>query len=184
MDGNVCDTIFKNLFIDEIICGGEVNVTIEEGEAITLMHNCIIDTSRVNMVIWEDPELNEIEGFNPTIVPTVPGPYVFIFEYEGTFCAGESIVNISFSTTTSTEETLEDKIKLYPNPARDHIYIDMAEDRKVQLSVLNFNGELLKQKTINQDDYLSLADFPNGVYLLKIETEQGHSFNKKIVKIK
>lgn len=66
---------------------------------------------------------------------------------------------------------------VYPNPANDIINLDLnlIEDGEVQINVLNFYGQFVKQDQIQSSrDYiqyqLNVSDLSSGAYLIRIET--------------
>lgn len=59
------------------------------------------------------------------------------------------------------------RIKIYPNPATDIIYIDIEGDLNFKVSLYNLQGKMMKTETnLNQ---LRITSIPSGVYLLEIK---------------
>jgi hypothetical protein len=87
--------------------------------------------------------------------------------------------------STPTAVDLEaNGFSVYPNPARDLIYLDFNNkiQEPVEISITTITGQVVYQRAINYtgNDLLSIniADLSNGIYLLK--TQNGIS--RKIVK--
>lgn len=69
--------------------------------------------------------------------------------------------------------------KIHPNPANNIITIEGKNAIKT-ISVLETTGKVLKRIKVGagKNIQLSLADFPNGMYFLRIETSQGVAMNR------
>lgn len=92
-----------------------------------------------------------------------------------------------------TEQQFEEKIRLFPNPARDHAFLDLphAGGPSWHIGILDLSGKILRDLHLTNNrgglvrlDPISigLGDLPRGVYLVKVQS--GTSQNvvyKKIV---
>jgi sugar lactone lactonase YvrE len=78
-----------------------------------------------------------------------------------------------------------DKIKIYPNPAKDNLIVELQGIQVLQntsISIYNIEGQLIKQLSTKQTkSEIDIHDFPAGVYLIKINNEK-ESFVKKFIK--
>jgi uncharacterized repeat protein (TIGR03803 family) len=89
--------------------------------------------------------------------------------------------NCTAATLSVESNLLNNQISIYPNPVQGLIYIDKNLDVKInKLSIYNIVGGLVKQFKPSQTE-LQINELPTGVYLLKIETNQGN-ISKKIIK--
>lgn len=80
-------------------------------------------------------------------------------------------------TITDLEEVELSKIfTIYPNPAISSVFVNGPGIKS--LTLLSLTGKQLSKTILSN---LNLSNLPNGVYLLRVETEQG-TFCKKIVK--
>lgn len=83
------------------------------------------------------------------------------------------------SINSVSTETVDD-IKLYPNPARDAVYLSTVEGIK-QVAICNIEGRVLVNlKNITKQN-IDISNLEKGVYFFYITTERGTSL-KKIVK--
>jgi hypothetical protein len=75
-------------------------------------------------------------------------------------------------------------LKIYPNPAKDALWISSAEGVKFQL--LNTNGIPVVQYTNSfvADHVVSTESLPKGIYLLVLQTARGNKVTRKISVIK
>ena len=71
-----------------------------------------------------------------------------------------------------------DLIKVFPNPASNKLTIILPEDQeKVQISLFNASGQKLTETPLKEIDIMNI---PDGIYFLKIRTEN-YQLNKKIM---
>jgi Secretion system C-terminal sorting domain len=75
-------------------------------------------------------------------------------------------------------EFYENELVLIPNPTSDVVKIPDHIDITL-VEVISLNGQ--KVRTIKKNNSINLAGLPNGIYILKIFTENG-SVNRKIIK--
>jgi len=74
------------------------------------------------------------------------------------------------------------KIKIYPNPANDMIYIDNPEKQTFKMQVYNMVGECVLQKTLNNGDCsVNILDLSKGVFTIKL-TGTDWTVNRKLTK--
>ena len=68
------------------------------------------------------------------------------------------------------------QVNIYPNPAKNIIYVETKETTEIKLSDLLGNEVLTtKEKTIN------IENLQNGIYFIIITTSEGEFFQQKIV---
>ncbi|MFY7965136.1 MAG: T9SS type A sorting domain-containing protein, partial [Chitinophagaceae bacterium] len=71
-------------------------------------------------------------------------------------------------------------ISLYPNPAKDIIYINTSPK---QVSIIDHLGRTVKQlNNISEHQAINISQLPNGIYAIVIETTNG-IVTKKIIKL-
>ena len=89
--------------------------------------------------------------------------------------------NPEYNTCTypydAVEENKDSEIALYPNPVRDRVVIEGIEVAEVE--VYNTLGQMVK--TIQGTNEISVADLPQGVYLLRIADAEGKDYTNKIM---
>lgn len=103
------------------------------------------------------------------------------FEFTGT-SKGNNIyidnINVIDPATASLNENLEDKIKIYPNPAQDVLYIDnINQDAKI--SIVDVTGKIVESYSSTKT--IDVAELKQGVYFLKFDFN-GKAFVKRFVK--
>ena len=79
-------------------------------------------------------------------------------------------VSVEGTVVALDELRLTDQINAYPNPAQDDLFISTSLSiQKIELH--NITGTLLQ--TLYNTSVINLSDFTDGLYLLKITTNQG-----------
>lgn len=84
------------------------------------------------------------------------------------------------TTTSAYNPYLDARIRVYPQPARDQLFLDYGDLRLRSVQLLQIDGKALSGVLVPQSS-LSLAGIPNGVYLLKVVAESGVVMKKVLV---
>jgi hypothetical protein len=82
----------------------------------------------------------------------------------------DSIVFTMLSIIPTSIDELSQKIKIYPNPAKNSIYIDSKE--KGELILFSVTGKVLIRKQISNKDILDVSNIANGIYFLQINNSR------------
>ncbi|MFN3908769.1 MAG: T9SS-dependent M36 family metallopeptidase [Flavobacterium sp.] len=89
--------------------------------------------------------------------------------------------NCNLSVANSLLQTL----KVYPNPAATEIFITLPEYfGEIKIELFDLNGRMVLQQKVTsfqQQETLSVHHLQNGMYLIKIETNQ-ETYTQKIIK--
>lgn len=139
---------------------------------------------------WANPELvisagNSAGIGEPTL--TADGDLSFVVVYEdplqssayNRFDADPWYAIKSKSFASLSGNTLESRIKIYPNPSKEKITIDYS-NKFNQIQIFNIMGLLVYSG--NSSSTIDLSNFSNGIYVISILTESGQSINKKVIK--
>ncbi len=70
---------------------------------------------------------------------------------------------------------------LFPNPANAYLSIKSSQKQSVRLNIININGELVLEKTITTPSQLNISQLPNGIYIVKAESDKGISITQKLI---
>lgn len=95
------------------------------------------------------------------------------------------VTNVGGFLGITNEKENQDFVSVYPNPAKDHLSVKFAPADRPGKEILSFytiQGQLLfSQSYSNQDNItLNLANYTEGIYILKIMVEDGTTFIKKV----
>ncbi len=117
----------------------------------------IIDNSRD---VYVTGAFSQTQIFGDTIL-TSTGNHYDIF-----------IAKIVYINTGIEEIEFDPGLKIYPNPANSYINIEIDEDAII--SIVNINGQLIKQYLFFNDmseKTFDISGFSPGLYIIKIQTE-------------
>ena len=115
----------------------------------------------------------------------LPGTSVFQVGF-GTF-AGEGtfyVDNIFFSKTisTATPNVKENKVKIYPNPAKDALNVS-AQSEINAIRITNLVGQTIKNISVNAvERVIDLNNISNGQYIISLSMKNGEIVNQKFTK--
>ena len=90
------------------------------------------------------------------------------------------LFNTIGKTTISVEEN-EVSFGIYPNPVDDYLYISTNEDVK-EIHIYNMLGMTVYQTTKYNGNSINVSELNNGMYLMKVITENGESVKRFIKK--
>nr|WP_321227063.1 M28 family peptidase [uncultured Psychroserpens sp.] len=114
---------------------------------------------------------------NQSFTPTANGYYEV--EVTSGTCVERS-ESILFDTlgldSFSTEE-----LKVYPIPTRNYLTIELSSEISTHLNLFDVSGKLVLEQTITESTELDIKDLPQGIYFLKVNTDE-KSGTYKIVK--
>ncbi len=86
--------------------------------------------------------------------------------------------------TGNTQFPLHDKILIYPNPVRDHLFIVNKNGKQLKLNIrlLDINGHIVyNEVAFGFHNKIDVSTIPSGLYFIQIITD-GSILNKKIIR--
>jgi hypothetical protein len=105
---------------------------------------------------------------------------------ENTLLTGSKITGNFKQQFNIGESGINPEYNLYPNPVKDHIFIEALFDELYQnakFSILNLKGEtIVPLQDLNGRMELNVSNLTTGIYIVNIETSRG-SIAKKIFKL-
>jgi hypothetical protein len=140
----------------------------------------LVDDLDYNTVTATNSNLLNGPHANPTMVGLSPTATDYI---TGTPQSGRVY---KFTNTTITSVKTNSKptgIKLYPNPAKDKLYLAniSSELNNATLEFYDVAGKLIHSEKLNEQ--IDLSSFTKGIYLLKVKTQNNESvlINKIVI---
>lgn len=103
------------------------------------------------------------------------------------YCNQEGSGTLCFVTGINETKDIENKIKLYPNPANDYLNIELKKNsnaKEVQITIIDVCGKIVESKMfpiINQSVNINTGSLQAGIYLLQLRT-QSFQYNSKFIK--
>jgi hypothetical protein len=122
------------------------------------------------------------------LIPTDDGGFLGGGQYYGNWIGWRPWIFKTQGTVTQLEDKKTNDINLgiYPNPAQDMVYITIGQDaeRLRSAQVYDVAGRLLKtidHETSDNTLQISITDLPNGVYIVRLLTNEGLYMDKKLI---
>jgi hypothetical protein len=85
-----------------------------------------------------------------------------------------TITSVFIQDITSSEESKQSGISVYPNPFNNEIFIQLNKSGKCTIKVFSVTGELIfVRNQIDTGVTLNTTQYPVGVYLLHVTTDEG-----------
>jgi hypothetical protein len=92
------------------------------------------------------------------------------------------------ASNTSDIDSENKEVLLYPNPAKDELFLDFGSENLGQVTyhLKDIKGQLMKQESVlnsGEKVKVDLTAIPQGIYLLSIENGVGDMIHKRVVKL-
>lgn len=87
--------------------------------------------------------------------------------------------------TSSVSNTLDQKILVFPNPAKNNVTVSLKEGSIKNITITAIDGKIIFQKgfiTLEESTTLDTSNFHKGVYLITIEDSDRKTCVKKLIK--
>ncbi len=121
---------------------------------------------------------------NPSHIYDEAGSYLVCLSTLNS-CGSDTACELIDFNTISIPETGNGLLKVYPNPARDVVFIKTATEGQVNISLHDLSGKevLMKNMDVNGDETIriSLGNIEPGLYLLRINSVQNQANIKLMV---
>lgn len=99
-----------------------------------------------------------------------------IFDVALTDAQVSSLFNGTLATSESSKT--ENHISIYPNPAKDVVFVK-SEKQITKIELYDFSGKKLKESTSKE---INISSLPRGNYLINITDKEGNTQTKNFVK--
>ena len=136
---------------------------------------CLLDTMSIDIVDEQVIVIGGVEPYDITIDIDGDTQTVTVTDFDN--CQATE----QFPILGVSQQDIQG-IKIYPNPASTQIHIDVIDNsRKIEtLQMISINGQVVK-KYLNAERLLDVTALSKGIYILKIEMDDGSQMNKKII---
>ncbi len=105
--------------------------------------------------------------------------------YGDKVCVGNCSNNLLACTPAPTfkETIVESNVKVYPNPAREELTVELINMDNAEVRIFNVNGEVVHAETgASQELSLDVSNYTQGIYIITVSNEFG-TFQQKFTKI-
>jgi len=96
---------------------------------------------------------------------------------DGSGVTGAATITIS-NQSLSVNEIDFQTISIYPNPVKNELFIELNQLETTNISILDYSGRLVKSIPNNAINKIDVSDLKQGIYILKVSTENGISTNR------
>ena len=127
-------------------------------------------------------------NLNTAPVFIAPSAGIYYFGFNDNSAATANAVNMrldtfSFTSVLGTNDFLSSKFAVYPNPVNNIINFSNEANAIVDMvEMTDLNGRVVKSQKVNATEgQISVSDLATGIYLMRINTDQGVA-TKKIIK--
>jgi hypothetical protein len=118
------------------------------------------------------------------------GPVYFLVSPYFTGETGTYLLDMTISRSPAsalTDNDVSNLIHIYPNPAIDHVWIDLTgfNGQVNKIEVINGKGQHVLEPLINPVEKsfnMDLKNLPGGIYLIRLNTDKGILSKKIIIK--
>jgi PKD repeat protein len=176
VSGNIGSNTFELEEAVSVIPKPEPSFDFEiNGSEVTFTNNSMNASSYT----WDFGDGNTSFDVNPIHNYLEPGMYVVSLNAQNAFCGSVETVNITISTN-NTSEIEATNIQIYPNPAKDYLFINSQQ--KGQGKIFSLTGQKMQEFTFEQNYQLDLVSIPSGIYFIQVDID-GHVVTQKFTKI-
>lgn len=183
-DGSI-DSSFN--FTETIFSGNLKTVNLQSNGSIIVTGNSNATSSNISIVRLfsngqNDNSLNISSNFFGYSCSSVQiqsdGKFIFLGDfYEFNSVTVNRIIRIT-NPVLSTNQFEQNKIKVYPNPVKEIIYLSNIE--KVEYEIVDITGKSILRGISNENN-INVSNLEKGIYILKMK-EKGNIINKRIIK--
>ena len=155
------------------------NFTIDNG-------NGVIEGA--NIEINNQDLLTDVNGM--AIISLENGTYVYTVSANGFESKTDSLIvdgseqtiQVTLSIITAIETLNDESFKVYPNPARETIMIEIPDNmEKAHLQIIDFSGkEIFKQTVLTNAFRLDVSRFSSGIYFIILRNDR-QSLSKMLI---
>ncbi len=89
--------------------------------------------------------------------------------------------NVTINGINNLEKTNLEKISIYPNPAKDKLFVS-GNVENANLKIFNLQSQLVLEKVLTDDKAIDISKLEIGLYTVKIQTKNNIFINKLIKK--
>ena len=89
-----------------------------------------------------------------------------------------------YTTTTLglEENTILNNYRIYPNPTSAELFVSHTQYDVFKITITDITGKVLKETTINANEAIDVKSYPQGMYLIQVESDKEKNTYKFIKK--
>lgn len=161
--------------------------TITYNETFTAI-DCTNKSFCADSYQWDFGDNETSTEVHPMHLYDTAGVYMVMLIASNDFGVDTFLYNVLISEIVNTNEIKEDvKLKVFPNPVKDLLTIEMSMDFSNSYTIQLYQANGILVKSLEQQNLqaveIPISSLPNGIYFLRLITENGDDIVRKILKI-
>ncbi|MFH2140929.1 MAG: PKD domain-containing protein, partial [Bacteroidota bacterium] len=112
---------------------------------------------------------------SPSHIYTVSGNYTVTLEVQNAVgCFAQAFLNLFIDYQIYVETSVFDKIEIYPNPAKDILYIENSSNyNSFKIEIISISGQVIKSDVLDSPkNAIDIDDINPGVYFINIFNDE------------
>ena len=93
---------------------------------------------------------------------------------------GSATITISNQSLGLNEADISSLVKVYPNPVQNILFVEVTEVEVLEMVILDYSGRVMKSIANPYTKSIDVTELNEGIYILKIHTENGLTSNRFI----
>ncbi len=86
------------------------------------------------------------------------------------------------SATLNINDEADNKIQIYPNPAKEILTINSLEQPIESYKIYNLTGQVVQANFLIDENQVNISNLSKGIYFVKVISQSGKDATKKIIK--
>jgi hypothetical protein len=115
---------------------------------------------------------NTLSNSNFKVSWTIGEPIVGLMTSGGNQLGNGYHQSLNIQALSVEESLLDVKIKVYPNPTSQMLYVSHPELNSFLIKISDLNGKLIYSSSINKEEPLDISNYSQGMYLVVIENKE------------
>lgn len=177
-------TYFGEYGCDSLVVERRVVVTSRFPKVRKTSPTTLTITPKQNMpryYTWYSCSGDSIYSAGPNLVLNVTEPGRYALVYSDSLGCTDTNDCYDFTDISIDESVFRSSLTLFPNPVTNKLYLQFNDDTdEITVRLYSLKGQLIRKETYK--DYVSVADMPQGVYIIEIESKSKGVTRRKILK--
>lgn len=149
----------------------------------------IIKTDSSGNIMWQKSLGGTSNEMGRSIIEIADGTYIVVggtYSTDGDITINKGLndgwmVKIQTEQLSTTENNIKNNISLYPNPAKDLIYLDnLPAGTTIQITDMS-GRKLQSQKYNNKKSSINTSQLTNGIYIIHAEHKGKNILSEKLI---
>jgi hypothetical protein len=111
------------------------------------------------------------------VLPTIPGIYTFTATYNGVTCSSD----FEIATTVTLDEVSNGRIKVYPNPVYDNLFLKFNERNNRVIEIYDAAGRVVGKLMDSNVLVRMTLDLENGLYYYRVNSANDSQLSGRFI---